>query len=76
MGGQYSITCIYHIFFTCSSVDEHLGCSHVLAIANSAAVNSGVHASFQINFFSGYMPRSGADGSYGNSSFSFFFFFF
>ena len=56
----------------CSSVDGHLGCFHVLAIVNSAAVNSGVHASFQVKFFSGYMPRSGADGSHGNASLVFF----
>ena len=30
-----------------------------------------VHASFQITFFSGYMPRSVIAGSYGSSSFSF-----
>ena len=44
---------------------------HDLAIVNSAAVNIGVHASFWIMVFSGYMPRSGIDGSYGNSNFSF-----
>ena len=54
-----------------SSVNEHLGCFHVLAIVNSAAMNIGVHVSFQAMFFSGYMPRSGIAGSYGNSIFSF-----
>ena len=38
---QYSIAYIYHIFFICLSVDEHLGCLHVLAIVNSAAMNIG-----------------------------------
>ena len=40
---------------------------HVLAIINSAAVNIVVHVSFQIRVLSGYMPRSGISGSYGNS---------
>ena len=62
---------MYHIFFIHSSVSGHLGCFHVLAIVNSAAMNTGVHASFQIKIFSGYMPRNGIAGSYGNSIFSF-----
>ena len=61
---------MYHIFFIHSSVDGHLGCFHVLAIVNSAAMNIEVHASLQIMFFTGYMPRSGIAGSYGNSIFS------
>ena len=62
---------MYHIFFIHSSVDGHLGCFHVLALVNSAAVNIGVHVPFQIMVFSGYMPRSGIAGSYGSSIFSF-----
>ena len=42
---------MYHIFFTQSSVERHLGCFHVFAIVNSAAMNIGVHVSFQIMFF-------------------------
>ena len=60
-----------HIFFIHSSVDGHLGCFHVLAIVNSAAMNIVVHDSFWIMNFSGYMPSSGIAGSYGSSSFSF-----
>ena len=50
----------------------HGSTHHVLASANSAALNIGVHASFQIRIFSGYMLRSGIAGSYGSSVFSFF----
>ena len=59
---------MYHIFFIHSSVDGHLGCFHVLAIANSVAMNIGVHVSFQIMVFSKYVPRSGISGSCGSST--------
>ena len=62
---------MYHIFFIHSSVDGHLGCFHVLAIVNSAAMNIGVHASFRIMVFSGYIPRNGIARSYSSSIFSF-----
>ena len=62
-----SIIYMYHIFFIHSSVDEHLGCFHVLGakIAGhqpriSVFCNEhGVHVSFQIVFFSGGVPKSG-----------------
>ena len=56
---------MYHNFFFHSSVDGHLGCSQVLAIVNSAAVNNGIHVSLSVLVSSGYMPRSGIAGSYG-----------
>ena len=62
---------MWHIFFIHSSVDGHLGCFHVLAIVNSATMNTEVHVPFRITVFSGYMPRSGIAGSYGSSIFSF-----
>ena len=56
---------MYHSFFVHSSVDRHLGCLHVLAVINRAAVNIGVHVSFSVLISSGYIPRSGIAGSYG-----------
>ena len=56
---------IYQNFFIHSSVDRHLGCFHVLAIVNSAAMSNGIHVPFSILISSGYMPRSGIAGSYG-----------
>ena len=59
-----------HFFPFHSSVDGRLGCFHVLAIANraGAAVNVGVHVSFQIMIFSWYVPWSKIAGSFISSS--------
>ena len=56
---------MYHNFFIYSSVNGHLGCFHVLAIVNSAAMNIGIHVSFSVLVYSEYIPRSGIAGSYG-----------
>ena len=68
---EYS--CIYslHTFFIHSSVDGHLGCFHILANVNSAAMNIGMHVSFSVSIFSRYLPRSRIAGSYSNLIFTF-----
>ena len=65
-----SIVYMYHIFIQ-SSIDGHLGCLYVLAIVNSAAVNTGIHVYFSVMVFPGYMPHSEISGSYGKSIFIF-----
>ena len=55
---------MYSIFFIYSSVSGHLGYFHVLAIVNSAIMNTGVHVSFLIMYLSGHMHKSGIAGSY------------
>ena len=47
-------------------IDGHLVCFHVLATVVSAAMNIGVHVSFSVMVFLGYMPISGIVGSYGS----------
>ena len=46
-------------------VSGYLACFHVLAIVDSAAMNSGIHVSLSILVSSGYMTRSGIAVSYG-----------
>ena len=64
MAEQYSIVYRYHNCFIYSSDDGHEGCFPVLAIANSAAMNIGIHVYFSILVSSGYMLRSGIARSY------------
>ena len=60
---EYFIVYMYHVFFIYSSVNGCLGCFYVFTTVNSAAMNIGVHVSFQIVVLSEYMPRSGINNS-------------
>ena len=52
--------CVNSIFFIHSSVNGHLGCFYVLALANSAAINIGVHLFFfEIEFSLDICPEVG-----------------
>ena len=66
--------------YTCttSSLSIYLfmdSCLHILAVVNNAAVEIGVHVSFQISgfffFLSKYITRSGISGPFDSSIFSF-----
>ena len=60
---------VYISYLLHSPLDGHLDFFHILVAVNNAAVNIGMHVSFQINvfiFFS-YIPRSEITESYGGS---------
>ena len=60
---------MYHRFLIHSSADGHLGCFHVLAIINNAAMDIGVHVSLSDLVSWVCMPRSGIAGSYSQGEF-------
>jgi len=56
--------CICTTAFLSISTDGNIGCFHVLAIVNSAVMNTGVHISLSVLVSSVCMPNSGIAGSY------------
>ena len=62
---------VYHSFLIRSSADGHLGCFRVLAVVNSAVMNTGVRVSLSDLVSSVCVPSSGVAGSYGSSVSSF-----
>ena len=46
----HTYTCIYHFFFIHSSLDEHLGCFHLLTIVISAAIRPSFLLFFYLKF--------------------------
>ena len=64
--------CVYRFHtFLRLPVNGRLGCFRVLAVVSSAAVNIGVHVSFQTRVFSRSVPESRIAGSDGGTVFSF-----
>ena len=57
MAESYSMVCMDHICLIHSSVDGRLGCFHVLATVDGAAVDSGVHGSFECMVVRGIFQR-------------------
>ena len=53
---------MYHSFLIHLCADEHLGCFHVLAMINSAAMKIGVHVSLSILVSSVVCPAVGLLG--------------
>ena len=57
-----------HSFCIHSSVIGQIGCFHVLAIVDGAAIYTGVYVSFSVLVSSEFMPRWGITVSYGDFS--------
>ena len=73
---MYVYICVYiyvfHIFFSIHLLmGIQVSSFHILAVVNSAAVNTWVHVSLQTMVFSRCMPRSRIARLHGNSPFSF-----
>ena len=52
---DHRLLSICHFFFIHSSVNEHLGCSHILTIVKNGAMNIEMLVSFKMNGFGGFL---------------------
>ena len=73
MNNIYIYHSLYHIFFIHSSVNEHLGYSHILDIRNNTTMYMRVHISFQVSVFIFFVSilKKGTVRSYSSSIFNF-----
>lgn len=72
LNNNSSLCGLVHLLIIHASIHRHMGCFHLLANVNNAAMDVSVQTSVHASAFHslGNLPRGGMAGSYGNSVFS------